>query len=190
MVHLRHLRVKKGSSLPRSRTTSAPSASTVDLWSTGCARAACSRAGWTRRRRQTAFARRSRTRTSSATTFIVSATEDPAGWQNDPAILSGHVSCRRMLTGGHRTIGASATSMSLRVCGRLCDIDRVLVTCGVRKPFADCAVAHQLDTPVGRASGFKGYRPSGHDGLARPCAARLKASPHGQLLKAGRAFDH
>ena len=143
---MRYTRVKKGSSLPRSRTTSAPSASTVDLWSTGCARAACSRAGWTRRRRQTAFARRSRTRTSSATTFIVSATEDPAGWQNDPAILSGHVSYSGMLAGRPHTIGTSAPGMSLRVCGRLCDIDRVLVTCGVRKPFADCAVAHQLDT--------------------------------------------
>ena len=143
---MRDTRVKRFPPLLVRAPTSAPSASTVDLWSTGCARAACSRAGWTRRRRQTALARRARTSTSSSTTFIVSVTKDLAGWQNDPAILSGHVSYRQTRPSRTHTVRVSVTGTHLRVCGRLCDIDRVLVTCGVRKPFADCAVAHQLDT--------------------------------------------
>ena len=84
----------------------------------------------------------------------MSVTKDLAGWQTDPAILCGHVSYRQTRARGTRTMRVSATSMRVRVCGRLCDIDRVLVTCGVRKPFADCAVAHHTEDQPALVTGW------------------------------------
>ena len=129
------------------------------------------------------------TRSLEGSTFTVSATKTTLELHDDPAILNGNVRYRQTHAGGTHTTGASAASMRVWVCGDLRAIDRVIGHDGVRRPD-DVVLELTSSTPVGRARGFQGYQPSGHDGLAWPSAAQLKASPHGHVRKAGPAFKH
>ena len=75
---------------------------------------------------------------------------------NDPAILNGNEQYRKTHAGGTQTMCASAANMSDRVCGDLCDVDRVNGLDGVHSAQHATTTVLELtsSTAVGRTHGF------------------------------------